>query len=241
MNSQPSQFDSYKEIVDHTQPGLELRTEPTKPWAPAPYYSPPVQEPTVCGVRRTTFLLSVALAVVIIVAAVGGGVGGSIAVNNAKSACNSHVAPDSNVAAATTTVTATVTATGSPSSTTGIIVVPTGMVKLDCPGGLDNDMAITLGDKSWTFKPTCDVDYSGGDFGAVIAYSFHDCLQACAAHNSFSGKDECTAITYRTDQTKYIPSNYGNCWLKRGDNPTAYLSNTASTDPVAGAVLKSST
>ena len=88
MNQQPPQFDSYKEIVNPS-PGLEVAPQPTKPWAPAPYYSTTAAtttttEPTICGVRRTTFLLSAALAVVTIVAAVGGGVGGSIAVQQAK-------------------------------------------------------------------------------------------------------------------------------------------------------------
>ncbi|KAI1365627.1 hypothetical protein F5Y08DRAFT_303675 [Xylaria arbuscula] len=239
MNQQPPQFDSYKEIVNPS-PGLELAPHPTKPWSQAPYYTPAPTEHTICGVRRTTFLLSVALAVTIIAAAVGGGVGGSIAVQQAKSACISNStstsAPEANQAISTTTITATVTTTASPSSTTGPLVVPTGNVKLDCPG-LNDDIAITLGDSSWIFTPTCDVDYHGNDFGAVVAYSLEDCLRACAAHNSFSGEDECTTITFRTNQTYYIPSNYGNCWLKSGD-PQGILSNNPDEDPVAGASLK---
>ncbi len=39
---------------------------------------------TILGLRRTTFILAVALTVVTIAAAVGGGVGGSLAVSNAK-------------------------------------------------------------------------------------------------------------------------------------------------------------
>ena len=63
------------------QSGLEVAPQQT----PAYYQYPPQQgERTIFGLRRTTFFLSVALAVVIIAAAVGGGVGGTLAVQNAR-------------------------------------------------------------------------------------------------------------------------------------------------------------
>ena len=40
--------------------------------------------PMICGLRRTTFWLLILLAIVIVAAAVGGGIGGSLAVQNAK-------------------------------------------------------------------------------------------------------------------------------------------------------------
>lgn len=43
-----------------------------------------VVKPRICGLRRATFWLVLALILCIIAAAVGGGVGGSIAVKNAK-------------------------------------------------------------------------------------------------------------------------------------------------------------
>lgn len=140
----------------------------------------------------------------------------------------------------TTTVTAAAAAaTGSATSTTEPLVVPTGVVKLDCPG-LTADKAISLGGDSWVFTPACGIDYSGSDFAAVIVYSFDDCLQACAAHNHFSGEDECTFITFQANQTRYIPTDYGNCWLKKG-NPVAYQVIADSLDFTAGAKLKGST
>lgn len=39
---------------------------------------------TICGMRGTTFILAVALVLVILAAGIGGGVGGTMAVNNAK-------------------------------------------------------------------------------------------------------------------------------------------------------------
>ncbi|RYC62240.1 hypothetical protein CHU98_g3958 [Xylaria longipes] len=186
---------------------------------------------------RATFFLSVVLAVVVIAAAIGGGVGGSLAVQNAKNACNSKNTGE--VAVVTTTVTAAAAATGLATSTSGPLVVPTGVVKLDCPG-LTADIAISLGADSWGFTPACGIDYSGSDFGAVIAYSFQDCLQACAAHNHFSGNDECMAITFKANQTSSVPKDYGNCWLKDG-NPAGDQVQDDSVDLTAGAKLKGST
>ncbi|KAI1747553.1 hypothetical protein F4782DRAFT_520786, partial [Xylaria castorea] len=130
------------------------------------------------------------------------------------SACNSSNSSEVTVVMAT--VTAAAATTGLATSTTEPPVVSTGVVKLDCPG-LAGDIAISLGDKPWVFTPVCGLDYSGSDFAAVIVYSFHDCLQACAAHNHFSGENECSAVTFQANQTQYIPIYYGNCWLKKGD------------------------
>lgn len=44
----------------------------------------PQDSPLICGVRKSTFWLATILAIVVVAAAVGGGVGGSIAVSNAK-------------------------------------------------------------------------------------------------------------------------------------------------------------
>ena len=70
--------------------GIEVVPDPPPGWKPQNgqgYPQPQFvgqEERTILGMRRTTFLLSVALLIVIIAAAVGGGVGGSLAVQNAK-------------------------------------------------------------------------------------------------------------------------------------------------------------
>jgi len=86
--------DSYKEAVGgYYQQGLEVVPPQAKPfdgqqyqhaYYPGQGYPAPEPERTIFGVRRTTFFLSLALAIVIIAAAVGGGVGGSMAVENAR-------------------------------------------------------------------------------------------------------------------------------------------------------------
>ena len=59
-----------------------------KPYDAVPeYYEGPVDprdERTICGLRTTTFFLALALLLVILAAGIGGGVGGTMAVNNAK-------------------------------------------------------------------------------------------------------------------------------------------------------------
>ncbi|KAI1075655.1 hypothetical protein F5B20DRAFT_558911 [Whalleya microplaca] len=219
-----------KEATTTTQPynsGLEVA--PNQPPLPPPTWDQPQtpqplipqpQERTICGLRRTTFILLVALIVVIIAAAVGGGVGGSLAVQNArKSAASCASASGVNTVVSTVTATAAATATGTGTATSDGLTVPTGVLKTDCPN-LDSNQVISLGTKSWTFAATCGTDYVGNDFGAVIVYSFRDCLQACAAHNHFSGENSCTAATFRANQTEQIPKNYGNCWLKNGTGQT---------------------
>lgn len=52
--------------------------------APSPGLEKPTPKRRICGLRRPTFFLTVALLAVIVIAAVGGGVGGSLAVKNAK-------------------------------------------------------------------------------------------------------------------------------------------------------------
>jgi len=164
-----------------------------------------------------------------------------------RSACPTGAVPAAeegpNSAAATVTVTKTVTASSTASPTySEPLSVPTGVVKSDCPG-IQDEWAIGLGADSWVFTPSCGIDYNGGDFGAVIVYSFHDCLQACAAHNHFSGKDECNAVSFKANQTSAVPHDYGNCWLKSGDHNTFSVPDgpDGTSDMSIGALLKGKT
>lgn len=110
--------------------------------------------------------------------------------------------------------------TAAPSSsptTSSRLVVPTGILALDCPD-LDNQgqQIVTLGHKSWRFKPACGTDYQNNDLGGCIVYSFSDCLQACASHNYWVGWDECVAVHFNANMPVVIQKYHGDCFLKNG-------------------------
>ena len=110
---------------------------------------------------------------------------------------------------------------GSTSGTNnGAFVAPTDVVlKLDCPALNNTKQTITLGGgspaKTWRFTPYCSADYNGvTDIGAIVVYSFNDCLTACASMNLNAGKNVCVGVEFNADMKNIIPGNYGNCFLK---------------------------
>ena len=267
MNSPYAYQDAHKEVSPHVDtPGLEVAPTPLpQPGPPPPQWDPyhhgQAGPATICGLRRSTFFLALALLMVIIAAAVGGGVGGSLAVQNAKqyvfvnnlaslqgplfvanplSLSNSCVPLGSQCAASAVTVTVAAAATASSSSSSSGtspsgsgtstsssgLVVPTGVLALDCPG-LNNQgqQIITIGSQSWRFTPRCSTDYQGNDIGGVIVYSFHDCLQACASHNQWVGRDECKAVRFNADMAAIIARFGGDCFLKNGTDTLLTASN----------------
>ncbi|PVH83239.1 hypothetical protein DL98DRAFT_513502 [Cadophora sp. DSE1049] len=191
------------------------------------------KERTMCGVRPATFFLSLALVLVILAAAIGGGVGGTMAVNNAKSE-NSNEAAISTITITTTASPATGTiasasASGSSTSTSAsIISVPTaGTVALDCPNIDNTELRMTLVETS-VFTVICGRDYPGAknDILAVTAYSLTDCARACASYNRNSGSKECKGAAFKNDLSYNVPVNYGNCWLKNNtQSPSSGTSN----------------
>ncbi len=98
------------------------------------------------------------------------------------------------------------------------------VLALDCPGITGQNFTVTLGQspsQSWMFQATCGADYHGTniDVVAVIVYSFHDCLQACASMNFNAGKTTCKSIEFNGDMPNIIPRNYGTCFLKNSIPP----------------------
>ena len=80
-------------------------------------------------------------------------------------------------------------------------------------------MTIQLNDQSWTYTPFCGADYNGvTDLGAVIVYSFHDCLQACSSMNLNAGRDVCVAVEFNADMKSIVPGFFGTCFLKANTN-----------------------
>ncbi|KAK3401456.1 hypothetical protein B0T20DRAFT_115189 [Sordaria brevicollis] len=176
----------------------------------------------ICGLRRPTFFLTVALLAVIVIAAVGGGVGGSLAVKNAKS--SSASSPSS---PASTTVSDQLTSTTPPSSTTtssstttaSIITVPTvGVLAFDCAAvASSGKQIITMGSLTYGFSVGCNQDFTGNgiDLAGTIAYSFEDCLRSCAQTNRITKNDTCVGVSFNGDLPLFMEKYYGNCFLKK--------------------------
>lgn len=109
----------------------------------------------------------------------------------------------------------------SPSTTTtSPIALPTtnstGFLPLDCPSLTNTRAIIQLENQTWTFLITCGTDTPGSDLDiiAIIAYSLHDCAQACASYNRNTGQNTCKGATFNAELAATVASNYGTCFLK---------------------------
>jgi hypothetical protein len=129
-----------------------------------------------------------------------------------------------------TTVTMTPTNTNEPTPTptpgpdmegTGaaeaLIKVPTqGIIDFDCGRISMNRQVVTLGTKSWGFDVQCMMDYVGPgvDIAGMTAYSFGDCIKACAMFNKFARNNTCLGVFFNANLTTSLPMWNGNCFLK---------------------------
>lgn len=77
-----------------------------------------------------------------------------------------------------------------------------------------------------TFRKSCRIGLDGGDVSASVAYSFNDCIEACAALNNFQGGDPCTQVVFHSIMIFEGLGNGINCWLKN--------SNAILTEPYSG-------
>lgn len=89
--------------LEVVQGGLELAEPKSEPITHFGYEKGHVdiqkQSRSICGLLPTTFLLSMALVLVILLAGIGGGVGGTVAVNNARK-YDSRVVSSTNIPSA---------------------------------------------------------------------------------------------------------------------------------------------
>ena len=60
---------------------------------------------------------------------------------------------------------------------------------------------------------------------AVIAYSLHDCVQACASYNLYAGVNGCIGGTFNSELAGSVARNYGTCFLKNGSASTSLSTN----------------
>ena len=90
------------------------------------------------------------------------------------------------------------------------------MLELDCPALSNTEQEFDLGDKKAVFDVECGVNHSGAtgaeDLARLTAYTFDDCLIACANYNNLGVTDKtCVAAHFNT---KLMNKQGGNCWLK---------------------------
>ena len=98
-----------------------------------------------------------------------------------------------------------------------IIKVPTqGIVDFDCGRISMSRQLVTLGTFSWGFDVNCMMDYVGPgvDLAGMTAYSFGDCIRACAMFNNFARNNTCLGVFFNANLTTSLPMNNGNCFLK---------------------------
>ncbi|KAH8842886.1 hypothetical protein MCOR27_000094 [Pyricularia oryzae] len=224
---------------------------PDQPWQPEQVQSRAGKERKVCGVGMATFVLAIALLVVLLAAAVGGGVGGSMAANTARELdeCKSNL----NQPSSSSTTSQPPSSSPSPTAAAencgnqtaiqlgpkgGMVVPVQGVtVELNCPDINNSQMYAAVGGRQSIFRPSCGIDYNGNDIGGAIAYSFQDCLWACAAMNNFSKNNTCLAVTFHAALSNSVSRNQINCFLKN----TTSNRQTGKGNLVAGAQLVLST
>lgn len=174
----------------------------------------PIAEPTVlpqhkqrvCRFSPALFGLVTALTAALIVgAAVGGGLGSVLAHEKKK--------PPTTV-----TITAPAsTATNAGGKLTNYTVPsPTTIssVALDCPN-IDGNTYNTSNGQSWALS--CHLDEYTGDLGAILAYTYQDCIEACAAMNKWQGEERvCSRVQFSSLVAEKMAEDWGNCWLKNG-------------------------
>ncbi|KAK4199257.1 hypothetical protein QBC40DRAFT_340651 [Triangularia verruculosa] len=172
------------------------------------------REPTICGFRRPTFFLSLALAAVILVAIVGGGVAGTTAVANAQR--ESALCPLPSIQTVTITPTATSLFSPTPTALEAITVPRLGLLDFDCGRMALSRQIITLGSNSWSFDVNCmmDVKGVGVDLTGMTSYTFEDCIKACAIYNNMARNNTCVGVGFSANLTTILPKVGGNCWLK---------------------------
>jgi hypothetical protein len=100
----------------------------------------------------------------------------------------------------------------------GRVVAPTtGVLALDCPGIDQTTQFVSLAPNDYAFNTSCGTDINGDnvDIMAVVAYSYYDCLMACASFNRDSDSSGCAGVEFNADMTNVVANYFGTCWLKK--------------------------
>ncbi|KAI9844473.1 MAG: hypothetical protein M1837_005555 [Sclerophora amabilis] len=215
------------------------------------YYPPETPDQGICGLRKRTFWLLIALVAVIVAAAVGGGVGGALANRRNNTQVQSPPEEASSGQAtqtdqqATSTVTASATARQSDresvsasatsagsasksSSTPGSPVVMAQSPQQPQPYTGCDEVNGTLYEASYggSYLKVCGLDWGTDDILGVMVNTFDYCIEACASWNYQSKSSrECASIAF-------IPS-----WSNR-DGVEGFISNCVLKGPSTGYAIR---
>ncbi|KAI0459235.1 hypothetical protein F5B21DRAFT_499862 [Xylaria acuta] len=173
---------------------------------------------TVCGMPTSTSILAIALIVVVVAAGVGGGVGGSIAVMNAKRSCTNAAVTSSSESSTPAPTASPASGTNTTATSSSPFAVKTNvLLPLDCPGLSSTPQSSTFAHRTSTFQMYCHqgpVYDTNAAILSIIAYTLHDCLQACVSFNHYVNADNCTAASFYANLTAVLPTNEANCFLR---------------------------
>lgn len=170
-------------------------------YSPSPSFEK-AQKRLFCGVAPLAFGLIVILALLVVVAAVGGGVGGSIAVKNAKDASKAQLAELSASLAVFTSAAsqgASSTATSAQFAVTNLAwgpVLESPLPYTGCPQANTTLYTSISGPQTWRIY--CQLDMPGNDMLLTNTPNLQLCIETCANWNmqKDSVKISCKGVVF---------------------------------------------
>ncbi|KAL8948921.1 MAG: hypothetical protein Q9222_004925 [Ikaeria aurantiellina] len=187
--------------------------------------------------KPITLLLAVALAIMTALAVVAAGVGGSIATKRKNEYDLHETTTNHTQTPAACTLDNSADNANSPNNTSSVSnATSTSTTVITDLAPTDNCTAIGDGKKyvsAWTqqsFTVHCKTDYTGGDILGIWAFTFADCIAACASFNEHISDPHCYAVSYDTSNTGDFveKSGMGNCFLKGSGSVQARAKNVTS-------------
>jgi len=232
-NEAPQSYNtSGAEYDRNTQPALEVEKSDTVRHVVSSYPEDVISEKPSQrshGLRRSTWILLIALIVVIVIAAVTiGAVGGILSrkkLNSTPAPNNSGTAvvPQTTASFSSSTPSASHTTTLAPSETFSIISSPTLTISRDCPAS-NGTTVVTNDIPPQTFAKNCGWLYglndSPGNHSAFesTTSTLDACISLCSSYNVINGtgpQGKCSTVAWRTDLSQeYFGVCFGNFGAK---------------------------
>ncbi|KAE8330336.1 hypothetical protein BDV39DRAFT_31735 [Aspergillus sergii] len=215
----------HAEGLQHVPPELARNGTANCPYMVEQFPEKASPQNRICGLRRTSFWVILALIIAFIIGgAIGGGIGGSLAAK--KSTDSQPSIPASTTLSAPFTSTSATSAsesgrsiTASTTSSAPVTSGTSGIAANPCPG---INQTIVTGSTGSAFTVLCGVDWPKGvqamngkgkvsDIGRATVYSIQECIDSCLG----SHKDDCKGVTYSANLTSSFDGGQdGNCFFK---------------------------